>query len=344
MKKYLYAAGVLALGLASCTSDETLEQNTVKDQIRFKAYVAGVTRADEGEAPATPERIHNRNSSISKITVNATSEAGENFIKGDEYDLKDDAWGSGAKYFWPKGKVTFQSLYDGFTPGDEITVTDPTTQADYLYAVTVASKEQVDGDKKITLNFRHALAQVAVKANKTDANMKVAITSVALKNVYGKGTYTLPTTTTKDNVDGTYVEANRGKWALAGNADNSYTVSKSVSLTGDAAVLADELLVIPNTGLSAYTETVTAGSYIELVAKVTYKVGEADEYTIHNGKIAVPVALNMVEGKKYTYTVSFGEGEGGIDPENPGKDIFVKVKLKATVDNFTAADKTIDVQ
>lgn len=53
-------------------------------------------------------------------------------------------------------------------------------------------------------------------------------------------------------------------------------------------------------------------------------------------KILIPASFAWKEGKKYTYTFVFGNGNGGYDPENPGDDpVLVPITFDVTVDEFT---------
>ena len=55
--------------------------------------------------------------------------------------------------------------------------------------------------------------------------------------------------------------------------------------------------------------------------------------------VAIPVALNWEQGKKYIYTFVFGDGNGGYDPDpdDPDPDptpVLVPITFEVTVDDF----------
>lgn len=61
-------------------------------------------------------------------------------------------------------------------------------------------------------------------------------------------------------------------------------------------------------------------------------------------ELAIPVAFNWEQGKKYVYTLVFGEGNGGYnpdpedpDPENP-EPVLVPITFEITVDDFDLVD------
>ena len=60
-------------------------------------------------------------------------------------------------------------------------------------------------------------------------------------------------------------------------------------------------------------------------------------------KLAIPVAFNWEQGKKYIYTLVFGEGNGGYepDPEDPTPDpVLVPITFTVTVDDFVTPPAT----
>lgn len=63
-------------------------------------------------------------------------------------------------------------------------------------------------------------------------------------------------------------------------------------------------------------------------------------------ELAIPVAFDWQQGKKYVYTLVFGEGNGGYDPEPDPEDpdpedpnpVLVPITFKITVDEFDPVD------
>ncbi len=53
--------------------------------------------------------------------------------------------------------------------------------------------------------------------------------------------------------------------------------------------------------------------------------------------VAIPVALNWEQGKKYIYTFVFGEGNGGYDPTVPTP-VLVPIKFDVQIDEFVPVD------
>lgn len=72
--------------------------------------------------------------------------------------------------------------------------------------------------------------------------------------------------------------------------------------------------------------------------------GELKEGTWNTKELAIPVAFDWQQGKKYVYTLVFGEGNGGYnpdpedpDPENPDP-VLVPITFEITVDDFELVD------
>lgn len=57
-----------------------------------------------------------------------------------------------------------------------------------------------------------------------------------------------------------------------------------------------------------------------------------------NKEIYIPVSGTWDEGMKYIYTIVFGDGNGGIDPDGP-KPALIPIQYNVTVDEFIPADQ-----
>lgn len=73
--------------------------------------------------------------------------------------------------------------------------------------------------------------------------------------------------------------------------------------------------------------------------------GKLQEGAWTTKELAIPVAFDWQQGKKYVYTLVFGEGNGGYDPD-PGPDpnpedpdpVLVPITFEITVDDFELVD------
>ncbi|MCC8177053.1 MAG: fimbrillin family protein [Bacteroidales bacterium] len=256
--------------------------------------------------------------------------------------------------------------------------TDVASQVDLLYAVKGGQTKPTNASTKVILNFRHALSQVVFQAKNINPKVYVEVEGVTICNVAGKGSYTLASASTDGNTSehsgaGNYETAGRGSWALFQSA-TSYGVNfPTVALEGDAAASAVSLTNSDETA-RAYANTMmllpqstnawdpernarpadSNGTYFLIKCKVWNVSG--DRYTpadvaIWEGQdhgaanVAVPVALNWQEGKKYVYTFIFGKGAGyNPNPDDPTPEpVMVPITFDVTVDDFVNADQDVDL-
>ena len=255
-------------------------------------------------------------------------------------------------------------------------------QQDLIYAVkTNQSKPgENDANTPVALNFRHALSQIVFQAKNTNANLYVEISGVDVVNVGNTNTFTFPSVDTDKNIvdhEGATADYPAGAdgwgtWAELTSGTASYAVAfDAVAVKGDNNVVAltttddgakdgefnaNAMLLLPQTTTAWDAESKlgeTSGSYflvnciIKNVKDGSGVAGDDDVYLWGAAnapkKLAIPVAFNWEQGKKYIYTLVFGEGNGGYepDPEDPTPDpVLVPITFTVTVDDFVTPDAT----
>ena len=234
----------------------------------------------------------------------------------------------------------------------------------------------------VALNFRHALSQIVFQAKNTNANLYVEISGVKVVNVGNTNTFTFPSVDTDNNiVDHTGTTADYagvdgwGTWAALTGGNVSYAVAfDAVAVKGgDNTVVAltttddsekpgeynaNTMLLLPQTTTAWDAESKlgdTEGSYFLvncIIKNVSgeqvsdddvYLWGDNSTGTWQAKELAIPVAFNWEQGKKYIYTLVFGEGNGGYEPEpdDPTPDpVLVPITFTVTVDDFVTPDAT----
>ena len=252
------------------------------------------------------------------------------------------------------------------------------SQEDLLYAVTTGATKT---KTPVNLNFRHALSQIVFKAKNSSQKIYVEIYGVRIDNVQNKGTFAFPgeTTTTQvknpgDNVTD-YVEANKGQGTWSDKeGKTSYTVefTDPIVLSSDGQnlnaekpvtsdVTANAMVILPQTTTAwdkAAAVASSTGSCISVKCRV-YNIAKGDGvYSEDNDEqlvwgsadakgdwLAIPAAFTWEQGKKYIYTLIFGQGGGGYDPDDPDPDPeFVPITFNVTVDDFlTGGNTDVDV-
>lgn len=375
MKRFFFGAfGLLAL--ASCSNDELTSVNRDGDEIAFSVVTNSATRAADVycnnnkpsgfEVWATYDGATYINGD--QITYNENNSKWEN-TSGTRY------WPDGEVSFFAHVNAGDAFNWNGGQPKIEnfMVGTDVATQQDLLYAVKTASKGT---DGKAELNFRHALSQIVFQAKNTNPNLYVEISGVSVCKVKNQGTFTYPTDDTSDKVgehNGSgsidYDNQNWGTWSTSGTqkydvtfnpvALNGNKTATAVSLTsanqtgkefnGQAMLLLPQTSTKWDVGTNATTgkpENQT-GTYFLVKCRIYNVAGNVvdTEKDVclwgENGaeNVAIPVALNWEQGKKYIYTFVFGDGNGGYDPDpdDPDPDptpVLVPITFEVTVDDF----------
>lgn len=238
MKSKLFFLALSAMALAtSCSNDEVTELSD-SNAIKYDLGIGKITRASDVYCNANP---------FSEFKVWAQGNSAW-YIQGDEVEgtAADGAtkWNTkGAPRYWPDYDLNFYALAGYENPA--LTLTDKslewtvadavTAQKDLCYAVKAGINKET-----VALNFRHALSQIVFKGQNKNDKLHVEIYGVAVYNVYGKGKFTMPTTSTDGNVvnhpngDGTI--GTQGKWSNPSDAagyevifDTPITLSTTVS-------------------------------------------------------------------------------------------------------------------
>ena len=374
MKRFFFGAfGFLAL--ASCSNDELTSVNRDGDEIAFSVVTNSATRAADVYCNNNKPSGFNVWATFNGQTYingdNVQYQGGKWVnTSGTRY------WPDGEVSFFAHVNAGDAFNWNGGQPKIEnFTVgTDVATQQDLLYAVKTASKGT---DGKAELNFRHALSQIVFQAKNTNPNLYVEISGVSVCKVKNQGTFTYPTDDTSDKVgehnDGASIDYSTQKWgSWSTNGTQQYDVTfnavqlngsktaTSVSLTNtnETAKAYDKvMLLLPqsSTKWDVGTNATTGkpedqtGTYFLVKCQIYNVAGttvnkNTDVCLWGNGgaeDVAIPVALNWEQGKKYIYTFVFGDGNGGYDPDPDPDDpdpkptpVLVPITFEVTVDDF----------
>ena len=361
------------LTLASCSNDDVVSVNRDGDEIAFKVVANGSTRAANvfcnNNLPGA-FNVWATHDSQTYINGDAIEQQGSKWVNtsGTRY------WPEGEVTFFAEANAGDAYQWnDGAPKIEDFTVaTDVAQQVDLLYAVKKATKPT---DGQVTMNFRHALSQVVFAAKNTNKNLYVELSGVKVCKLGGTNTFTYGTADTDDNIvnhEGTEGSVTYndswGSWATLSGGTESYSVDfEAVALNGskEAAAVSltsanDEgkefnskaMLLLPQTTTAWAVEdgkgtpANQTGTYFLVKCQIWNVAGaavdKANDVCLW-GKdgaayVAIPVALNWEQGKKYLYTFVFGEGNGGYDPDPDTPDpkpVLVPITFNVTVDDFT---------
>lgn len=278
--------------------------------------------------------------------------------------------------YWPSGNLDFQAItpsadasfalvntVDESTPGEvyprlTANVTVPTTvtdQKDIMFASALAQNHASDG-AAVGLTFKHALSQVVFSGKVANPTITAVVDEITVCNIHNTGNVGYRSALNTLSAQATGAAATNFSVGLIEGADAAATVAARTMTTTDAKNLTNgngALMMIPQTQAAwthAEPEKAIAqatGSYLKIKCKVqdnnsgTWLIGAADganefEY------VYVPFDLTTVAwelGKKYTYTLVFGNGSGGYDENgDPLTNLVPITYTVAAADDWTAVD------
>ena len=347
MKKRLFFLPMVAIMMAACSSNETIEVNENKgDLISFRPIVKGVTRAADADLTS--------NGTSFNVEAFNTGETTSPYFSNVTYTNSGGTFTSATKYYWPTTNLDFYAYspittdvegdqkgalsngdyqivktdYKTFTIKPSTTVSE---QVDFIYANTNDKGKGSTGEVT-TLNFRHSGAKIVVKVKNSAPNLKFEISGWKLGYLDNTATFTYGDA----NTDASNAQLAFSDWT--NNSDQSANNTYSTTFTANAidasqstayflkkngtpSASTDEsinMILIPQTlsAATAYASTTAGakpnGSYIALkmVIKNNTTAGETVADATANDKWAMwPIGgYNWEPGKKYTYTIDLAGG------------------------------------
>ena len=353
MKKRLFFLPMVAIMMAACSSNETIEVNENKgDLISFRPIVKGVTRAAD---------VNTDN--LASFVVNAKKSGEEtSYFDNGVFNKSGSVFVSESKYYWPaSGPLDFyayspsgnaQVNYSGYKT---FTVTPSTTiadQVDFVFAATKEKDKASCGASGVTLNFRHTGAKIACNVKNSSTTLKFDVCGWKVGYICPAATFTFTDANTDGNNDGSGTTLTLGQWdsRTAASIDTEYESTFSVNQIGQsgATSLDGQMILIPQaiTAASGYASgSVGAnlnGTYIAVKLKIRNN-DSAGTIIADDGADGAFWAIwpiggyNWEPGKKYTYTIDLAGGgyyetnqdaDADLDPILEGAEIkFVSVSV-----------------
>lgn len=368
---------MMAFVFVACSQDETIEVNRNNDVIRFGVVTDAATRAADiycnNNLPASFKVWAEYNNLTyiegSEIVRNGTAWTSSKDVYWPAGEVSFYAHvNAGDKFVWSPDKTPTIEEY--------VVDTDLTKQQDLLYAVKKQKREE--GVTTVQLNFRHALSQIVFQAKNTNPDLGVVIDGVSVCNVGNTNTFVYPKENTDDNIvnhDGKGDNSTTGAWGEweelnEGETKYSVSFSQGIAINGNSTDISltsaipegqefnsNAMLLLPqtttawnpNTSNKPNTQT---GSYFLIKCKIyqTAKDVNGNDVKVYlwgdentTKEVAIPVALNWEQSKKYIYTFVFGQGNGGYNPNPEGdkpEPVLFPITFDATVDDFINGSET----
>lgn len=287
-------------------------------------------------------------------------------------------YNNGNEKYWPVDKLDFYALYPATPSTGTVKMTadkspfaeqsvkvienyEANGSEDLLYAYTAGVSRPADGS--VNINFRHALTQIAFRGRKMgNTPVRVTVKGIRVVNIGNKSTFTWGGEATS------FAGSKSGSWADPrgneffptttlsntgqSNEYTSYTAyknGKGIEVTSAPSSEMNDmgsLFLIPQLikGWKTSTDWDSTGSRILIDCEIADATTGVKLWPLKgrsNGEIAVslPDGSSWDAGKKYTYTLIFGQG-AGYDPANPQSPVstLMPISFSVNVEDFVAGN------
>lgn len=372
MKGKFFFLALSAMALATgCSNDEMTEVNR-GDGIDFSVTAGKLTRA----AATTTNSINEFK--VWAFTDNKTYMDGTPVSKeGNKWTYTGTKfWPETAVDFFAVSPATPQSGTVSVT-NDSKTITDYIANGseDLLYAANFSETKAGHTASPVSVNFRHALSQIVFKVKKTTtSSINVKVKGIKVDGVANTATLTWATATTGANLPEGEADTETGdSWGTWGtptgngeytavNLTEAYDVQTTsnyltteagngalflmpqtldpwltlstggkASIRGTARLLVNCQIKDTDSDIQLWPEEGEFGDVAISLSNPTNDPNKEDGDTSHD---------RWMQGKKYIYTLIFGEGGGykpdPDDPDEPDKPtpVLVPITFTVTVDEF----------
>lgn len=330
MKKHLFLFAAAALVLASCSSDDTIAENSSvgsnqQKEIAFTAFNQKATRAavDGTTFPTTLDM------KVAAYQVEATGGSAGVYFDATTFKyqyaggssapaVNASYWGGETAKYWPLSPcyINFLAIANanadngtgvtwGTNKADQVTIAmsdNSTAQRDLMYAIgngaVTQSGNNLTFPDKVDMVFKHAQAWIDFKV-KANSSVETAITinSITLTGAKYNGTYTV-THTAYNAKTGQSVA---GAWSALGDAQNIAVPGWSAAaLTTSLVTVGNGLMIVPD-------DDEETADFTSFTINYTYD-GKTYEYTY------TPASKNVDQKKHYIYEITFKLHEIFINP------------------------------
>ena len=344
MKKFFFFAAIAAIGLASCSNDETTAVNNSSGEISFRALTNATTRA----TATTLSTIQTNG-----FYVGAWNNDGHASYFADTQFTKDGGtsnYRSTNKYYWPAtGNLDFVGYYPNIggqlTHGAWNTFTLApasviSTHNDYVIAATI-NQTKASSASGVPLAFKHLGSWIELKVynskGNTSGNLKATVTGWKLGYLYNGGVYTVTASTADGSalsstgswsyVD--YVQANAGTHKPTEYSETVSTITLSNDgahdTDGEKVSVGNGMIIVPQTtakitGSSVYgTDSYLTGAFIGVKLSITDGSDHVLADATGDEMWAIwPISNDWADGYKYTYVIDVSQGgykEKGTESE-----------------------------
>ena len=330
MKKHLFLFAAAAVALASCSSDDTIAENSSvgnqqQKEIAFFPLATPTTRAAV-DGVTFPTSMNMQVAAFDATNHREFfSETEFSYVGSKTYpdEASAKSYWTGGKY-WPLSPTYINFLayadFQGSTktlnwgtddpdvnPTLALTVTDNhEAQKDLMYSWGYGEVTQSGSTlvfpKYVAMQFKHAQAWITfnAKAKEEGESNKVTLKSITLVGAKYNGVYTVTFTNGRKNAS----QSVAGAWSSLGDAQNvevpGWTAATiAYASTGDGQAVGNGLMIVP--------DDTEAGDFTKFT--IAYSL-DGKDYTYDY----TPASTNVVQGNHYIYNIVFDLHEIEITP------------------------------
>ena len=262
--------------------------------------------------------------------------------------------------YWPAttAPLNFQAItpyaHSSFTIENTPDVADPKlahVTANVTVPTAVADQQDImfakaDGQTRETnsqtvgLNFQHGMSQVVFNGKLASDKIEATVHGIEIHNLHNTGKVGYMGTNAELQAQTTGVAATTFAAGLVSDAKVTSSSQATVLSAADGA-----LFMLPQT-VAKWTTTAknpvptseadaNHNSYLKVTCTVKDKASGV--VLVNNGAIYIPLDVNWQQGKKYSYTLVFGQGEQGFKPDGSHDDNLLQIKYSVDAENWNAA-------
>ena len=221
-------------------------------------------------------------------------------------------------------------------------VTVPTTvtdQQDIMFAKADGQTRETNS-QTVGLNFQHGMSQVVFSGKLASDKIEATVHGIEIHNLHNTG---------KVGYMGSNAELQA---SVSGDASTTFAAglveSAVVNSTSEVKVLSaadGALFMLPQT-VAKWTTTAknpvptseadaNHNSYLKVTCTIKDKASNV--VLINNGAIYIPLEVNWQQGKKYSYTLIFGDGENGFTEDGGHNQDLLQIKYSVSASDWNAA-------
>ena len=221
-------------------------------------------------------------------------------------------------------------------------VTVPTAvadQQDIMFAKADGQTRETNS-QTVGLNFQHGMSQVVFSGKLASDKIEATVHGIEIHNLHNTG---------KVGYMGSNAELQA---SVSGDASTTFAAelveSAVVNSTSEVKVLSaadGALFMLPQT-VAKWTTTAknpvptteadkNHNSYLKVTCTIKDKASNV--VLINNGAIYIPLEVNWQQGKKYSYTLIFGDGENGFTEDGGHNQDLLQIKYSVSASDWNAA-------